>query len=102
MARTCMQLKDSPKYLGVKFGEVTPQQAFESAMQKAMLRALAMHHWDITPREHLALLELWILPLLTLPPRVVFPNEAVIALLQSVHHTVLHITHYGIFLPMLS
>ena len=43
-ARTGMKVKDSAKYLGMKFGEVTPQQAFAPAIQKAMLRALAMHH----------------------------------------------------------
>ena len=55
-------------------GLVTPQQAFAPAIQKAMLRALAMQHWDISLRERLTLLELWILPLLRLLARVVFPD----------------------------
>ena len=96
LARAGMQVKDSAKYLGVKFGEVTPQQAFAPAIQKAMLRALAMQHWDITLAERLALLELWILPLLSLPARVVLRDKAVIASLQTVYHTALRTTHYGI------
>ena len=102
LARTGMRVKDSAKYLGVKFGEVTPQQAFAPAIQKTMLRALAMQHWEITLAERLALLELWILPLLSLLAKVVFPNKAVIVSLQSVYHTALRTTHYGITLPILS
>ena len=63
---------------------------------------LAIQHWDITLAERLALLELWILPLLSLPARVVFPDKAVIASLHSVYHTALLTTHYGITLPILS
>ena len=102
LTRTCMQVKDSAKYLGPKFGEATPQQAFARAIQKAMLRALAMQHWDITLTERLALVELWILPLLSLPARVVFLDKAVIASLQSVCHAALRTTHYGVSLPILS
>ena len=79
LTRTSMQVKGPAKYLGVKFGEVTPQQGYTPAIQKAMLRALAMQHWDITLTERFALLELWILPLLSLPARVVFPDKAVMA-----------------------
>ena len=102
LARVGMQVKDSAKCLGVKFGEVTPQQAFAPAIQKAMLRALTMQHWDITLAERLALLELWIPPLLSPPARVVFLDKAVIASLQSVYHTAPRTTHYGITLPILS
>ena len=62
-----------------------------------------MQHWDITLTERLALLELRILPLLSLPTRVVFPDKAMIASLQSVHHTALRTTtQYGITLPIQS
>ena len=88
------------KYLGVKFGEVTPQQASAPAIQKVMLRALAMQHWDITLMERLALLDLWILPVLSLLARVVFLDKAVIASLQSVYHTALRRTHYRISLAL--
>ena len=47
----------------------------------------------VTLTERLALLELWILAVLSLSARVVFPDEAVIASLQSVYHTALRTTH---------
>ena len=102
LACTGMQVNDSAKYLGVKFGGVIPKKAFAPAIQKAMLRALEMQHWDITLLERLALSEQWVLPLLSLPARVVFPDTAVIASLHSVYHTALRTTHYGITLPILS
>ena len=101
LTRRGMRFKDSAKCLDVKLGEVTPQQAVVPSVQKAMLRALAMQHWDITLAQPLALLELRILPLLSLPARVVFPDKAVIASLHSVYHTALRIAHYGITLSIL-
>ena len=99
LARTSMQVNDSAKYLGVNFGEVTPQQAFAPAIQKAMLWAPAMQRWDIALAKRPALLELWVLPLVSLPARVVFTYKAAIASLQSLYHTALHTTPYGITLP---
>ena len=72
---TCMHVKDFAKYLGVKFGEVAPQKAFSHPIQRAMFRTLAMQHWDIALTERLALLELLILPLVSLILGVLFGNN---------------------------
>ena len=68
---SCTNIKvcSSYKYLGVKLGYVSPEEAFAPAMQKAMGRALSMQHWKLTLRERVFLLKLWIRPVLVYPSR---------------------------------
>ena len=68
---TDLQSQHTYKYLGIDFGNVTSEQAFSHALQKAPGRAFAMQSWAISLPEQVMLLKLWILPLLVYPARVV-------------------------------
>ena len=59
------------KYLGVFLGDIPATEAFAPAIAKAMGRASAMVHWALDLELRHKLLELWILPLLVAPARVV-------------------------------
>ena len=75
---TCTDIKvgSSYKYLRVKLGYVSPEEAFAPAMQKLMGRALCMQHWKLTHRERVYLLKLWILPVLVYPSNVIYRGRA--------------------------
>ena len=79
------------------FGEIRrghPAIGLHASHQESHVSGTSNATQDITLTERLALLELWILPLLPLPARLVFPYKAVAASLQSVYHTVLRTIYY--------
>ena len=88
-----MHIKNNAGYLGVLTGDMTPQHAFAPAVQKAMLPVLAMQHWNIHHKQHIALLEVWIQPLLGLPASVISLDKGVVASVKSIYHVALRHTH---------
>ena len=99
---TGLQFQDSYKYLGIGFGHVTPEVAYSHALQKAMGRAFAMQSWDLSLAERVLLLNLWIIPLLIYPARVVFPSDPVVSALRTVYQVALKLNSWSITLDILS
>ena len=95
---SCIDIKvcSSYKYLGVKLGYVSPEEAFAPAMQKAMGRALSMQHWKLTLRERGFLLKLWILLVLVYPSRVIYPVKQVVESLKVIYNIALCLNTWGL------
>ena len=55
-----------------------------------------MQHWSLTLGERVHLLQLWILPLLVFPARVVFPTEQVISSLKTIYSVALNTSSWGL------
>ena len=99
---TGLKFQDTYKYLGIEFGNVTSEQAFSHALQKALGRAFAMQSWALSLPERVMLLKLWILPLLVYPARVVFPSPAVVNTLRTVYQVALKLNSWAVTLNILS
>ena len=84
------------KYLGVLLGDIPPTEAFAPAIAKAMGRASAMVHWSLDLELRQQLLELWIMPLLVAPARVVQPSQEVISAVTTIYHTALRTNSWGL------
>ena len=97
-----LPIKKWYKYLGVKLGDVSPYEAYQPALQKAIGRAYAMQKWDLSLDERVALLQQWILPLLVFPARVVYPTEQVISSLRTVYHIALRLNSWSLTVDILS
>ena len=97
-----LPIKKWYKYLGVKLGDVSPYEAYQPALQKAIGRACAMQKWDLSLDERVALLQQWILPLLVFPARVVYPTEQVISSLRTVYHIALRLNSWSLTVDILS
>ena len=97
-----LPVKQSYTYLGVVLGNVTPEESYAPALQKALGRAYSMQHWALTLGERVHLLQLWILPLLVFPARVVFPTEQVISSLKTIYSVALNTTSWGLTNEILS
>ena len=94
-------IKPSAKYLGVLLGNATPEESFAPALQKALHRAVRMQEWGLTLQQRIELLKQWILPVLTVPARVIFPTKAICAQLADVYRIALKLNPWGITLPIL-
>ena len=91
---TGLRIQKSYKYLGIQFGDVTAEESFSHALQKATGRAFAMQTWALSLPERIQLLKLWILPLLVYPARAVFPSAAVVSTLTTIYHIALNLNSW--------
>ena len=64
LRRTAVDIKTSFKYLGVLFGEVSPEQTYAPLMATAQARASYAASLPLTVPKCISLLQEWILPLL--------------------------------------
>ena len=94
-------IKPSAKYLGVLLGNATPEESFAPALQKALHRVVRMQAWGLTLQQRIELLKQWILPILTVPVRVIFPTKAICTQLADVYRIALKLNPWGITLPIL-
>ena len=92
---TNLPIQRDYKYLGIKIGHVTHDQSYRAAIQKGMAKALTMQKWALSPPERVALLKLWVLPLLVHVAKVVFPSDRVVNSLTSIYKTVLKTKFLG-------
>ena len=83
------------KYLGIKPGYTTPQEAYAPAIQKAMGWALSMHHWRLTLRERVFVLKMWILPVLVLRAPVTYRVKQVVDSLKLISKTAVGLSSWG-------
>ena len=83
-------------YLGIKLGYVAPEEAFAPALQKALGRAHSMQHWNLTLKERVFLLKMWILPVLVYPARVIFPVKKVVDSLKTIYNIALGLNSWGL------
>ena len=90
------------KYLGVLLGNLCPQEAFAPPIAKAMGRASSMVHWSLDLHMIQNLLELWIVPLLSAPARVIRPDSAVLSAVKTIYHTALKRNSWGLTHSILS
>ena len=95
-------IKDRYKYLGVFLGDISPQEAYASALARATGRAGMMHNWDLTLEERQALLELWITPLLLFPASVVAPDKHVITAVNNIYLMALGLNSWGLTIKILA
>ena len=102
LSRTGLPVSKSYKYLGVILGDVPSEQAFAPALRKAMGRAASMHSWNLSLRERAMLLELWILPVIGYPAKVVFPTPQVVSTLKSIYNVALGLNSWGLTHKILS
>jgi len=102
LAPVGLPVKRSYKYFGVVLGNVTPEESYALALQKALGRAYSMQHWSLTLVERVHLLQLWISPLLVFPARVVFPTGQVISSLKTIYSVALNTRSWGLTNEILS
>ena len=102
VAMVPLPIKKWYKYLGVKLGDISPYEAYQPALQKAIGRAYAMQKWDLSLDERVALLQQWILSLLVFPAKVVYPAEQVISSLRTVYHIALRLNSWSLIVDILS
>ena len=55
-----------------------------------------MLHWSLDLDQRQKLLELWIMPLLIAPARVIFPTKEVIASIRTIYNTALRTNSWGL------
>ena len=84
------------KYLFSCWGITPPQEAFAPGIAKPMGRASSMVHWNLDLHSRQKLLELWIVPLLAAPAKVVRPDPVVLASVKSIFHTALKTNSWGL------
>ena len=84
------------KSLGVLLGDIPATEGYAPAISRAMGRACAMLHWSLDLDLHQKLLELWIMPLLIAPARVIFPTKEVIASVRTIYNTALKTNSWGL------
>ena len=92
LRRTGVDIKTSVKYLGVLFGEVSPEKAYAPLLARAQARASYAASLRLTLPECIALLQDWILPLLIYPARSYFPTEEVCSKLVDIYRTTLWVS----------
>ena len=93
---TGINVQTAYTYLGVKLGYVAPEEAFAPALQKALGRAPSMQHWNLTLKERVFLLKMWILPVLVYPARVIFPVKKVVDSLKTIYNIALGLNSWGL------
>ena len=84
------------KYLVVLLGDIPTTEAYAPAIARAMGRASSMLHWSLDLDLRQKLLELWIMPLLIAPARVIFPTKEVIASVRTICNTALKTNSWGL------
>ena len=93
---TGINVQTAYTYLGVKLGYVAPEEAFAPALQKALRRAHSMQHWNLTLKERVFLLKMWILLVLVYPARVIFPVKKVVDSLKTIYNIALGLNSWGL------
>ena len=102
LGATKIPIKASYKYLGVILGNVSPEQAYAPALQKALRRPFLMQHWKLSLHERVEPLKLWIIPSVIYPAIVIFPSKPVISTLRTICNIALKLTSRGITHKILS
>ena len=97
-----LPLQNSYKYLGIQLGDITSEESYSHALHKAIGRAFAMQSRSLSLLERVHLLELWILPLLVYPARIVFPSAGVISTLKTIYQVALKLNSWTITMDTLS
>ena len=95
-------VKDRYKYLGVFLGDIPPQEAYASALARAMGRACIMRNWNLSLEERQALLELWITPLLLYPASVVPPDQHVLSAVNNIYLAALGLNSWGLTVKIMA
>ena len=98
LRRTGVDVKTHVKYLGVLFGEVSPEKAYAPLLARASYAASLR----LTLPERVALLQEWILPLMIYPARSYFPTEEVCSKLADIYRSALRISSWGLTLRILA
>ena len=55
-----------------------------------------MQHWNLTLKERVFLLKMWILPVLVYPARVIFPVKKVVDSLKTIYNIALGLNSWGL------
>ena len=97
-----IQIRQSVRYLGVKIGNLTSDEAFASYLGEAQRRASTVGSLGLSKKEAIILLKTWILPTLLLTARSYFPSEHTIKALKIVFQTALGVDSWGVTLRELA
>ena len=95
-------IKDRYKHLGVFLGDISPEEAYASALARAMGRAGMMRNWNLSLGERQALLEMLVTPLLTFPASVVAPDQHVISAVNNIYLMALGLNSWGLTVKILA
>ena len=91
----------SPRYLGIRLGDVSSEEAYAPALAKAMTRARSVALFGLDLLERSELLQTWILPILAFPAKAYFPSPSVCSSLQSVYLAALRLNSWSLTVPHL-
>ena len=97
-----LKIVEKYKYQGIVLGAKTTEEAYGPALRKATGRSFSMQPWSLSLDDRVELLQIWILPLLVYPARVVYPSDNVIAAVRTIYRVALKLSNWGITLDILS
>ena len=90
------------KYLGVRIGHITTEQAFAECVANALKRAHFLRKLPLGLNERVLILKIWVLPLLNFTARAYEPNDLVFSQLRNIYWVGLKPTSWSVTLPMQS
>ena len=90
------------KYLGVRMGNITSDEAFSFPLAEAQRRASRLAALQFSLRERILLLKTWILPTVLLTARAYFPSDITIKALKGVFNTALGVDSWGVTLDQIA
>ena len=97
-----IQIRHTVRYLGVKMGNLTSDEAFASYHGDAQRTASKVGSLGLSKREAIILLKTWVLPTLLVTTRSYFSSEHTIKALKIVFRTALGVESWGVTLRELA
>ena len=97
-----MRICQSVKYLGVRMGNITSDEAYAFPLVEAQRRASVVANLHLSLRERIVLLKTWVLPIVLLIARAYFLSDITIRSLKIVYNTTLHLSNRGVTLQIIS